>query len=292
MKKNCSESLVFSAFFLATLLVMSLFFAPAKGDTVFKPSWSSGFPSDKPDPIFKKKAYRWLEADGRLLETIFIFTDELLKEALESFGVQSVHRNNTSFLLRGGYKVVDRRHSIDRGSGQLTEHIRLCIDYNAVFLKFKEKMKSYAEGIATAVSLQTDKDPLLSFLTFVQQIPYRQPPDIFHKRYINGFFVPPLCLSEGYGDCDSKAVLLADLLTSRHQQEGRLGLALIDGKGVAHSILLIQRPQLPGMSSIYADNYGRFLPVETTAPGWNPGFLSPILVDLLKEGQFRFVPFE
>lgn len=274
-----------------TVVSMVLLYHGRPDPKVFSPSWGQGQVATPPQSFQTDRLFRWTELDGRKAEIRFAFTTEQREAALTSFGVPALRRQNTAFLMGGGFKVVRWGHHVDRGSGKLIEQVQLRIDYESVYQKSIETVKIYARQLYEHFFGSPEFDPLRSFLGFVQQIPYKQPPQIFNKRYINGYFVPLLCLSEGYGDCDTKAVLLADLLSAANEQEGRLGLALIEGRGVAHTVLLVQRPQLPGMSSIYADKFGRYLPVETTAPGWQPGFLSPILIDLLKEGRFRFVPF-
>ena len=278
---------LFWFFLLGVYLAMSLIPPSRQSLRVYRPAQGSANAEQT-----VRKAFRWQEIDGRVIDMSFTFPRVFLLEALESFGVLSSRRNHSAFLLRNGFKVVEWQHRVEGMGGKPVERIRLRIDYERIFADFRIRMVPYAAQLKEALLLKKGSDPLLSFLNFVQRIPYKQPPEIYHKRYINGYFVPPICLAEGYGDCDSKAVLLADLLASGYENEGRLGMALIDGRGVAHSVLLVQRAQLPGMSSIYADKYGRYLPVETTAPGWNPGFLSPILIDLMKEGRFTFVPFE
>jgi len=239
----------------------------------------------------KKQTYRWNDHKGQMREIQLSFPDPFLAESLKIFGVPSSSRHNPQLLLRKGFKLVERRHSFEQFSGKIIERLNLRIDYESLFRSFREKMAPYARLLYTLEFDQEGMDPLRHFLDFVQQIPYKRPPEVYKGRYINGYFVPPICLAEGYGDCDSKVILLADLMAAGWREEEKLALALINGKGIAHTILLVQRPQLPGMSSIYSDKHGRFLPVETTTAGWNPGFISPVLADLLKEGLFDFVSF-
>jgi hypothetical protein len=49
-------------------------------------------------------------------------------------------------------------------------------------------------------------------LAFCQDIPYGVPPDYNRNRITAGLLSPPECLVLGYGDCDTKALLLASLL--------------------------------------------------------------------------------
>jgi len=50
-------------------------------------------------------------------------------------------------------------------------------------------------------------------MRFCQDIPYGIPPDVEGDRVISGVFPPPRCLLEGYGDCDTKALLFAGVLS-------------------------------------------------------------------------------
>ena len=53
-------------------------------------------------------------------------------------------------------------------------------------------------------------------LRIVQQIPYEYIPDTYRGRPAYGIFPPLVTLYENYGDCDSKSLLLASLLTHEH----------------------------------------------------------------------------
>lgn len=280
---------LFFPLFLVTFTAMSFFHSPGPGG-LLSPFFGFGDFAGEKEKVRGRRDFKWIEPGGRSLEIHFVLPEEFLNEAFKSFGVPSAHSKNASILLRRGFRLVNLRQRIEPFSGKIVEHLQLRIDYENVFRTFRKRMAEYAESLYSVAFDEKGLDPLRQFLSFVQQIPYRQPPEVYKGRFINGFFVPPICLAEGYGDCDSKAILLADLLSVKHEREEKLGLALIEGRGIAHVVLLVQRPQLPGMSSIFAYGFGRYLPVETTAPGWNPGFISPVLVELLKDGDFSFVP--
>jgi hypothetical protein len=56
------------------------------------------------------------------------------------------------------------------------------------------------------------RDSIELVMKFCQDIPYGVPPTHYNGRYIGGMFPPPLCINKKYGDCDTKAVLLASIL--------------------------------------------------------------------------------
>ena len=63
------------------------------------------------------------------------------------------------------------------------------------------------------------RDTIELVMRFCQDIPYGIPPKHYNGRHIGGMFPPPLCLNEKYGDCDTKAVLLASILAFNPKYE-------------------------------------------------------------------------
>ncbi|OJJ22111.1 hypothetical protein BKI52_08715 [marine bacterium AO1-C] len=54
--------------------------------------------------------------------------------------------------------------------------------------------------------------PIDELLKFCQDIPYKIPADVFNNKQTGGIFPPSLALTNGYADCDTKAVLFASVL--------------------------------------------------------------------------------
>ena len=139
------------------------------------------------------------------------------------------------------------------------------------------------------------QDPLKPMLSFVQHIPYKLPPNQYKGRFINSFFIPLVVLYEQYGDCDSKSLLLAEFLCTvpgakeNGKWKEKTGMILIRGNGLAHAVLAVKRTPLPGMTSLHDMKRGYYILVETTRPGWTPGFISRRVTETIKAGYFRFV---
>ncbi|MCS6832989.1 MAG: hypothetical protein NZ521_05410, partial [Flammeovirgaceae bacterium] len=56
-------------------------------------------------------------------------------------------------------------------------------------------------------------------LRFCQDIPYGIPPMTWNGKIIAGLFTPSILLKEGWGDCDSKAMLFCSILANNPMYE-------------------------------------------------------------------------
>ena len=97
-------------------------------------------------------------------------------------------------------------------------------------------------------------------MRFLQDIPYGIPPTNYEGRFINGMFPPSELLKMGWGDCDSKSILMATLLSFEPRFYNRLAMVLVPG----HALLgleLIPGPydktvRYLGRTFIYAEPVG------------------------------------
>ena len=87
--------------------------------------------------------------------------------------------------------------------------------FRTLHSEYKPGMRTLYEAIAKETRLeQHDFDETV--VRLVQQIPYDFIPERYHDRPTHDLFPPKLTLYEQYGDCDSKSLLLATLLTYKH----------------------------------------------------------------------------
>ena len=162
------------------------------------------------------------------------------------------------------------------------------VDYQEIFTRNIKNFSQLSGSLKNSAELTGNADPLLEFLNFVQHITYKEPPKFWQGKYIREFFPPLQCLYEKYGDCDTKCVLLADFLATYPDSKERLAIIIIKGYGIFHTLLAVKRKPLIGMVSLNILGKGIYIPLETTARGWLPGFIGFQSKNCLLKGLLRF----
>lgn len=99
-------------------------------------------------------------------------------------------------------------------------------------------------------------------VTFVQHITYRLPTETYFE-----LLPPELVVTDGSGDCDSKALLAAMLL-----KDLGLDTAMLYSRPLAHAALGVA---LPGTGKSFSSGGRKYLFVEVTYPGWAIGTIPP-----------------
>lgn len=165
----------------------------------------------------------------------------------------------------------------------------LVLNYKSIFENSIPIFKKISPYITYSAGLNGGKDPIVCFLKFVQAIKYKIPPKFMNGKYIMEFLPPLNCLFLKYGDCDSKSVLLAELLEGDSYKKEKMAIVILRGFGIFHAILAIERTPMPGMLSFYINREGPYIPIETTDKGWMPGFSNKQVLLCLQNGKFRFV---
>lgn len=232
------------------------------------------------------REFNWVDPQKKARKSIFHIPEAALKKEIRKFGTSHAV-TNPLFLERRGFRVVGKRtYLVNR---QIREKLVTIIDYKQIFQRNLVYFKTLTGELTASADLAAGTDPLYTFLSFVQYIRYQLPPHRYRGKFINSFFVPLVCLYEQYGDCDSKSLLLAEFLCSTPGSKEKTAMVLIRGKGLAHAVLAVKRKPLPGMTSLHDLKKGYYIVLETTSPGWSPGFLSRRVIDTLKAGFFIFV---
>lgn len=252
-----------------------------KGILTFNGSFQAG--GDREENNYLRK-YTWEDAAGNTRETVFQISEAALNDEIKKFGRP---RTDPLFAERQGFKIIDRSDSF---SGQdIFEGATTIVDYRKIFQRNLQYFRSLTGTLMTSAVLSEDDDLVHHFLHFVQHIPYRRLPDYYKGKFISSFFVPLVCLYEQYGDCDSKSILLAEFLATSPNTAVKTVMILIRGSGLAHALLGVKGTPLPGMTALYFQGKGYFIVLETTKPGWAPGFIDPRIWDALKAGYFQFI---
>lgn len=232
------------------------------------------------------REFEWADPQKKERKTLFHIPEEALKKEIRKFGTLFPD-TDPLLLARRGFRVVGRKtYLVDR---QVREKLITIIDYKQIFERNLVYFQKLTGELTVSAELAAETDPLFTFLSFVQYIRYQLPPQRYKRKFINSFFVPLVCLYEQYGDCDSKSLLLAEFLCSAPGSKEKTAMVLIKGKGMAHALLAVKRKPLPGMTSLYDIKRGYYIVLETSSPGWSPGFVSRRVFDTLKAGFFAFV---
>ncbi len=231
------------------------------------------------EAFLKKEKYflrnfEWLGVSKKQRETIFHISEKDIKKEIKSFGVPHGQKSPL-FIEKKGYMQFAPDQYI--------------INYKQIFQRNREYFPALTSALLLSTELLPGEDHLFEFLVFVQQIPFKSPPKFYEGRFIDSFFAPLICLYEKYGDCDTKSLLLAEFLDTSKDATEKVVIVLADYFGTSHSILAINRKPLPGMTTLYNPQKGYFIPLETSAPGWSPGFISKNVTDLIHRGHVFFI---
>ncbi len=287
---------IFLAFILCVLIVLavrldknenhSLTFNGAVQQSIPGKERSSKSSKPKKKDIFFIREFKWKDPTKKERKTEFSIPASALKDEIKKFGKP---RSMTHpLLMKGrGFKIIGKQSYIR--NRQVLERLFTIVDYKQIFQRNLKYFPTLTGTLISSVELVPEKDPLHTFLSFVQYIRYQQPPKYYKGKFIGAFFVPLVSLYEKYGDCDSKSILLAEFLATFPDSKEKTGMVLVRGNGLSHALLGVKRKPLPGMTALYFQEKGYFIVLETTHPGWAPGFIDRRLTDALKAGYFLFV---
>lgn len=262
------------------------FDAPFQTPVLFNTD-TAGQRDPKPKKIIGRK-FNWLDPGKNKKETVFHIPEAFLKKEIRKFGTTR-RTENPLFLKKRGFKVIGKKRYFQ--FDKFRERIISMIDYKQVFQRNLRYFKELTGELIGSAALLPGKDPgyTYTFLSFVQHIDYRLPPQRYKGKFINSFFVPLVCLYEQYGDCDSKSILLAVFLCTAPGSKEKTAMVLVRGRGLSHALLAVKQQPLPGMTSLYDLKKGYYIVLETTKPGWAPGFINRRVTDTIKAGFFNFV---
>jgi hypothetical protein len=233
-----------------------------------------------------ERRFRWQDHKKQERETVFHLPGDALKKEIRRFGTARP-MDNRLFLEKRGFKVIGARTYARENT--IYERLISVIDYKQIFQRNLPYFKALTGELIASAQLPGGEDLLYPFLAFVQHIFYKLPPSRYRGKFINRFFVPLVLLYEQYGDCDSKSLLLAEFLCAGPGPGEKPAMVLIRARGLSHALLAVKRKPLPGMTVLHFLKKGYYVVLETTSPGWAPGFINPRLTDVLKEGRFLFV---
>jgi len=86
-------------------------------------------------------------------------------------------------------------------------------DYNAMVGYYRDYAEPLYQMLVATTGRGNQQARVQTLLKFMQDIPYGIPPDNLNDRVISGLLPPPQLFTEGWGDCDTKAVMMAAILS-------------------------------------------------------------------------------
>lgn len=116
------------------------------------------------------------------------------------------------FFDRSFSSTSEIRRVAERGYFRVENNVA-SPDYNRMIEISKNLTKPIYDMIMKKVGNDGSfQKPIDELLKFCQDIPYKIPADVYKDKQTGGIFPPSLALTNGYADCDTKAVLFASVL--------------------------------------------------------------------------------
>ncbi|MBT7610596.1 MAG: hypothetical protein HN576_12625 [Bacteriovoracaceae bacterium] len=172
------------------------------------------------------------------------------------------HYINSFGLVEQDSKRITNSEKELRDANMQLENGVISFDYSKVIIDSQEFTKPlYIEFSKIVDKYELSKrDQLELIMRFLQGIPYKQPPINYKSRFIAGLFPPPEFLNQGWGDCDTKSILMASVLSHDPFFYNKLAVILVPG----HALLGILAPpqtydktiQFAGKTYVYAEPVG------------------------------------
>jgi hypothetical protein len=171
-----------------------------------------------------------------------------------------------------------RRNKLISRGFVLIDEKNVTVDLGKLWRWNLKRMLPHAKRLAASVD---PKDPpAKAVLAFVQEIPYRKPPDERAGRCTFGFLPPLEALAAGYGDCDTKSLLFASLA-----DDGR-GPEVILLRGPGHVVAGLECSGKEKGTKFRA--FGKtFLICECSDGVWLPGEVSPKIQRDIESGLYK-----
>jgi hypothetical protein len=86
-----------------------------------------------------------------------------------------------------------------------------------IFNNNRDSLKFVFDMFEITLYNVSDEYFINTVIRFVQSIPYKIPPLEYKGKKTSGLFAPVICLAEGYGDCDTKSLLLCSILAHKYE---------------------------------------------------------------------------
>lgn len=198
--------------------------------------------------LYTKKAYTTEKVEA--LEDKYYFTysfkDDFgnLRELKWSFSKWQIDRYLDSFGLyeQKGDKVL-ATDSEYRNGRMLVRNGKVSFDYERIIEESRELVEPLYHQLKKIKNKYklSEREFVILIMRFLQDIPYGVPPSNYNNRFIMGLFPPSELLKSTWGDCDSKSLLMATLLSLDNKYNDKLAIIQVPG----HALLGIQMVASP-----------------------------------------------
>ncbi|GEM_PF-5384708 len=148
----------------------------------------------------------------------------------------------------------------------------------AHFNKNKESLRFVFDVFDKALPHVSDAYFINTIIRFVQSIPYQIPPADYKNIKTGGILAPALSLDEGWGDCDTKSILLMCILGHRYE--------LLFLAGASHAFIGIKAE--PGASQEYVGINGKKYVLCEMTSKWRLGQLPASSVKDINSGKYNY----
>lgn len=199
------------------------------------------------------------------------------------------YREDSTHLVRefrSAYEEAIHRYYSDHFIKKINSNT-LQVDYAAMQRWQAPYVRPVYDALHTEArnSSMNERDFITFMSNFVQQIPYKTPPDSQNGRQIFGVWPPLISLKENAGDCDTKSTLFATIYT--HYRKNGCILILTP----RHAFIGIKdQHQVFPRDRITRIGGREYLLVEMTAPS-EMGKVSPRELSNIRNGRFRYLAF-
>jgi hypothetical protein len=197
------------------------------------------------------------DLDGTYREWNWAESNRNIQEKGLAFGLTGKDPNNFSYYSEELSLAMFKEHP---QLGVIPDYSLLVSYYGDFVRPLYEKWKKTSGERSLG-----KRESIELLLQFFQDYPYGVPPNIKNDRFTAGLFVAPYVFNEGYGDCDSKALLMASVLSHDQFFKDRLAMILVPG----HALLgLNMRPSVYDETFKY--RHSKYIVAEPTGLARTP----------------------
>jgi len=224
--------------------------------------------------------YPFKDHKGKLHKLNWSMDINLLNDLSGDFGVSSdllkPFSGDDETIRRRNSLFTDGMFIIDKGT-IFHNYLQIVFHYRVITRPLYMEFKRIAENE------QYEKwDFLDMVLKFSQDMPYGIPPNEEDGTFTGGLLPPTLSLKKGWGDCDTKAVLMASILSHHPHWYNRVAIIQVPG----HALMGVNEIPRPYQNTIdyFNKKYIVLEPVglERSPIGTSSSpYTQPLRVDLL-----------
>lgn len=207
-----------------------------------------------------------------IFETSFL--PNAISQQVDYYGLKDylIIKSESGYQLNTSIVESDFKKNMNKDGWFFNSFADAGVDYKYIVNKYADFSSRIAFQIYSDLA-KTGKDSYFNrvqaALNFVQFIPYGRPELDANGWYYHELSVPPETFIMGYGDCDSKSVFFASILTNLIPLENIVLVECLvksvnDKTNGAHMMVAVSNLAISGESVTFENN--EYLLLETTQP--------------------------